>query len=62
MPEPTNDRKLEAVITTLTIMQSRLTQPWDRDCIMCINMLKEVRDDLKEKENGNDEERLRPSS
>jgi hypothetical protein len=56
--EITNDRKLEAVIVTLTILLPRLTDPYRSDVEECIKLSKQVREDIKEKDGGDDKEGL----
>ena len=50
-----NDRKLEAVIVTLTMLLQRLTDPYRHDVEECIKLSKQVREDIA---NGNDKEGL----
>jgi len=50
-----NDRKLEAVIVTLTMLLPRLTEPYRGDVEECIKLSKQVREDIA---NGNDKEGL----
>lgn len=58
-----NERKLEAVSVTLTMLLPYL-QPGihKSDVEECIKLTDQVRKDLEEKDNGNDEEGLRAGS
>lgn len=53
-----NDKKLRAIISTLTIMHPRMPAPYDHDVSECIKLCKEVRESIKEANNGNDTEGL----
>lgn len=52
----TNARKLEAVVSTLTILRPRLTEPYGHDVDQCIKLCKEAREYLLETEDGNDDD------
>ena len=52
MSEPTNDQKLEACIAEFTILLPRLTDQYRPSETTCIQYLKDVQADIKEKDDG----------